>query len=118
MCLSNLVINNYIDNVLDKHETMLVKEHLEQCQKCSSLYNSYKVLVTTVQQLPQPEVSDSFFENLFLKIDAEAHPGFEELSAYYDQKGSPEIKEHLVSCAICQEQLNNIIVTSRYFKNI
>jgi anti-sigma factor RsiW len=114
MCLDNIVINSFIDNVLDENETKLVTEHLAVCQKCNSFYNSLKTLVVTVQSLPRPEVPAGFLDNLLLRIEGETHPSFEELSYYYDHNtGDSEIGEHLASCTVCSEQFNNIKVISR-----
>ncbi len=113
MCPDNIVINSYIDNVLSEQESLLIKEHISQCQKCSNLFNSYKTLVSTINNLPEPKVSDNFFDSLFEKIETETHPAFEELSGFYDQPGHSEIKEHIASCSVCQDQLNNINVLSR-----
>ncbi|MBC7475827.1 MAG: zf-HC2 domain-containing protein, partial [Candidatus Sericytochromatia bacterium] len=112
MCLDYIKINEYVDDVLSLTEKLLFKEHIQSCHKCMVAYKNLKNLVTTVNNLNYPVISDNFIDNLLLKIDIIAHPSFTDLSNYRDGFSKDDIyyqtEEHVEDCYQCQTIINSI----------
>ncbi len=112
MCLDYIKINEYVDDILNLTEKLLVKDHIQSCNKCMVTYKNIKNLVKTVNNLNYPLVSDSFVHNLFLKIDNIVHPSFTELSNYRDGFSKDDIyyqtEEHVEDCYQCQTIISSI----------
>ena len=123
-CIDISLINSYFDNELDEKNSHQVEEHVLACSKCSAIFNSYKTLSLSVKKLniDNIEVSDSFINAIFEKIENVKHISFDTLSEYYDNEmnieNSLEIRNHLGECHPCEETYTIISKQSDSIKEL
>lgn len=116
MCPDDILINNYIDGLLSIEQIETLEAHLFDCISCTNKFNALSIYATSMKVIKNTEIhdeiSDSFLDGIFAKIDAIEHPSFEQISSYYDGQENlvsyNKIKDHLEECTPCENILNNI----------
>lgn len=125
MCPDDILINNYIDGLLSEEERVNIEAHLDVCKVCSHTVKAlslYSNSIASIRDEKDYEVSDSFLDSIFSKIDAIEHPSFEEISLYYDGQTDlisfNKIKNHLEECSPCEKTYNNIKAQANIISNV
>ncbi|WP_303865081.1 DUF4349 domain-containing protein [Alkalibaculum bacchi] len=61
-------IDDYIDELLSVEETVGIKRHLEQCEKCQNNYREMKNTVDTIKSIELEKVPENFSQKIIKQI--------------------------------------------------